>query len=143
MFEIVSGTTHGLTDTESFIALLGYLPEHLPDEGAAFFRPERDVIVTRAPGRLDLMGGIADYSGALVLQLPIAAAAHVALQLETESDALTIVSLAADYATAARRYEMSLAEFVRGNEPVAYAEAPQQFALPSIGALLSQIFIVQ
>ena len=25
-----------------------------------------------APGRLDVMGGIADYSGALVLQMPIA-----------------------------------------------------------------------
>jgi len=25
--------------------------------------------VTRAPGRLDVMGGIADYSGSLVLQV--------------------------------------------------------------------------
>jgi len=131
MFEIVSGTTHGLTDTESFIALLGYLPEHLPGEGAAFFQPERDVIVTRAPGRLDLMGGIADYSGALVLQLPIAAAAHVALQLE-EDDTLTIVSLAADEHDAPRRYEMSLAEFVRAGEPVAYTEARARFAADGV-----------
>jgi len=28
-------------------------------------------VVTRAPGRLDFMGGMADYSGALALQLPI------------------------------------------------------------------------
>ncbi|KAJ1627341.1 hypothetical protein T492DRAFT_876814, partial [Pavlovales sp. CCMP2436] len=33
------------------------------DDGAA--------VVTRAPGRLDVMGGIADYSGSLVLQLPL------------------------------------------------------------------------
>lgn len=39
-----------------------------------------DVIVTRAPGRLDVMGGIADYSGSLVLQLPLAEACHVAVQ---------------------------------------------------------------
>ena len=38
--------------------------------------------VTRAPGRLDVMGGIADYSGSLVLQLPIAQACHVALQVQ-------------------------------------------------------------
>ena len=27
--------------------------------------------IARAPGRLDVMGGIADYSGSLVLQLPL------------------------------------------------------------------------
>ncbi|GBF96474.1 arabinose kinase [Raphidocelis subcapitata] len=39
--------------------------------------PDADVIVTRAPGRLDVMGGIADYSGSL---MPISEACHVALQ---------------------------------------------------------------
>jgi len=43
-------------------------------------RAQDDVIVTRAPGRLDVMGGIADYSGSLVLQLPLAEACHVAVQ---------------------------------------------------------------
>jgi hypothetical protein len=43
-------------------------------------RWEEDILVTRAPGRLDVMGGIADYSGALVLQMPIREACHVALQ---------------------------------------------------------------
>lgn len=28
-----------------------------------------DIVVARAPGRLDVMGGIADYSGSLVLQV--------------------------------------------------------------------------
>ena len=32
---------------------------------AAFFDPAQPLYVTRAPGRLDVMGGIADYSGAL------------------------------------------------------------------------------
>jgi len=36
--------------------------------------------VARAPGRLDLMGGIADYSGALVLQWPIRESTRVALR---------------------------------------------------------------
>ena len=43
--------------------------------------PAQDpVYVARAPGRLDVMGGIADYSGSLVLQLPLAEACHVAVQ---------------------------------------------------------------
>lgn len=38
--------------------------------------------MSRAPGRLDVMGGIADYSGSLVLQMPIHEACHVALQMQ-------------------------------------------------------------
>ena len=45
-----------------------------------FFDPEEPLFLSRAPGRLDLMGGIADYSGSLVLELPIAAATWVAAQ---------------------------------------------------------------
>ncbi|HKR10955.1 MAG TPA: hypothetical protein VJT15_02770 [Pyrinomonadaceae bacterium] len=41
-------------------------------------------IVTRAPGRLDVMGGIADYSGSHVLEFPIAEATVVALELNNE-----------------------------------------------------------
>lgn len=33
--------------------------------------PSRPHIVERAPGRLDVMGGIADYSGSVVLQMPL------------------------------------------------------------------------
>jgi L-arabinokinase len=36
--------------------------------------------VARAPGRLDVMGGIADYSGSLVLQWPIRESTRVAVQ---------------------------------------------------------------
>jgi hypothetical protein len=36
-----------------------------------------DVFVGRAPGRMDVMGGIADYSGSLVLQMPLAEACMV------------------------------------------------------------------
>jgi galactokinase len=42
------------------------------------------VFLSRAPGRLDVMGGIADYSGSLVLQWPIREATRVALQRRPE-----------------------------------------------------------
>ncbi|MEO7085068.1 MAG: galactokinase family protein [Gemmatimonadaceae bacterium] len=43
-----------------------------PDARARrFFDFDKALTVARAPGRLDVMGGIADYSGATVLQLPL------------------------------------------------------------------------
>ncbi|MGY1659616.1 galactokinase [Geodermatophilus sp. SYSU D00705] len=59
-----------------------------------FFVPSRPVHVARAPGRLDVMGGIADYSGAMVLELPLAAATLVAVQ-EADDAAITVRSPAA------------------------------------------------
>src|SRR5262245_39905697 len=50
------------------------------------------VTIARAPGRLDVMGGIADYSGSLVLQRPIAEATMAACQL-TDQPIIEIVSL--------------------------------------------------
>ena len=38
------------------------------------------VAIARAPGRLDVMGGIADYSGSLVLERPIAEGTCAAVQ---------------------------------------------------------------
>ena len=46
----------------------------------AFFAPDLPIGVGRAPGRFDVLGGIADYSGSLVLELPTACAALVAAQ---------------------------------------------------------------
>lgn len=46
----------------------------------AEFNPARPIRVSRAPGRLDVMGGIADYTGSLVCEMPLDRAAAVALQ---------------------------------------------------------------
>lgn len=70
-------------DAERFLAALN---EHMH-----FFHADAPVLVARAPGRLDLMGGIADYSGALVLELPLAAATWVAIQPTAEAT-LTLLS---------------------------------------------------
>lgn len=40
--------------------------------------------MARAPGRLDVMFGIAENSGSLVLPLPLREAAHAAVQLDDE-----------------------------------------------------------
>src|ERR1051325_5381488 len=45
-----------------------------------FFADDAPLYIARAPGRLDVMGGIADYSGAHVLELPLACSIAVLLQ---------------------------------------------------------------
>jgi len=57
------------------------LLRHLSEERPGSFPAGEPAHVSRAPGRLDLMGGIADYSGALVFQWPLAVAVACAAQL--------------------------------------------------------------
>jgi len=45
-----------------------------------FFLKDEPVIAASAPGRMDVMGGIADYSGSLLLQMPIKQTTTVSIQ---------------------------------------------------------------
>lgn len=116
---------HLRADTREFLALLEKLPAHPMKECRELFDYESDLFVTRAPGRLDLMGGIADYSGSLVLELPIAEAAFVALQRD-ESRRIRIVTTNDRARRAA--FELSLDDFERDGAPVDYDEARKLFA---------------
>jgi L-arabinokinase len=49
-------------------------------ELSASFDPARPIRISRAPGRLDVMGGIADYTGSLVCEATLDRAAGVVLQ---------------------------------------------------------------
>src|SRR4029078_9300135 len=74
MYRIVHGSTHNLPDVAGFIRTLETLSEHQLPEARELFDKRTELFVARAPGRLDVMGGIADYSGSLVLELPISEA---------------------------------------------------------------------
>ncbi len=76
-----------LPDTQRFLSAL--------NEQQDFFTPGRPLSVGRAPGRLDLMGGIADYSGSLVLELPLQVATWVAVQTTDEPE-ITLLSTSID-----------------------------------------------
>lgn len=65
-----------LLDTEPAKTLLS----RVRDELAADFAPDLPVRISAAPGRLDVMGGIADYTGSMVCEMPLACAAAVASQ---------------------------------------------------------------
>src|SRR2546421_48452 len=108
---IISGSTHGLSDTENFIASLNASLALLPAGWRNFFDSPRELMVTRAPGRLDLMGGIADYSGSLVLQWPIQGAVHVAIQRHG-GKTLRIASVPDAPNKTARLFEINLDELL-------------------------------
>ena len=56
----------------------------------ALFAAREPIVVARAPGRFDVLGGIADYAGGLVLGLPIAAAALAAAQAATDGEVVAV-----------------------------------------------------
>ncbi len=112
-------------DTREFLALLDNLNAHPIRECRELFDSGADLFVTRAPGRLDLMGGIADYSGSLVLELPIGEAAFVALQRDA-SRKIRIVTVTKDRAREAV-FEMSLDDFEQAGKPVGYEQARNLF----------------
>lgn len=85
------------------------------------FDPDRPVALARAPGRLDVMGGIADYSGSLVLQWPIREAALAAAQ-RSELGLLRLVSLPGSAGGPTRSVEL-LPEVVLGRGAYETVEA--------------------
>lgn len=126
MYRITQGNTQQLPDVTEFIEQLNRLDAH-PDEAVrSLFEPARPLVVARAPGRLDLMGGIADYSGSLVLQMPTQEATLVALQ-QVDEPALRIVSLGDERQGEQALFSMPLADLLDGVQPASYADAQAYF----------------
>ncbi len=126
MYQPLTGSIHHLPDAGAFVDLLNALDRHPTPEARALFDPEGDLVVTRAPGRLDVMGGIADYSGSLVLQWPLREATRVALQRDPER-IIRLVSLGGEANQRGIAFEMPLADFEDGGQPIDYAAAQAYF----------------
>ncbi len=120
------GPSHNLADTAEFLALLNRPAPSLPPELHQFFSADEEIIITRAPGRLDLMGGIADYSGSLVLEYPIANATHAAIQRIT-SPVIQIVSIKSGHGHEIRAAEVPLEDFLSTAGPIEYSRARHYF----------------
>ncbi len=89
--------------------------------------PKAAVIVSRAPGRLDVMGGIADYSGSLVLQQTIHEATFVALQ-RVSGTTITITSLPANEDDPMRTFSLGAFSLLQDGEPLAYERGAAMFS---------------
>jgi galactokinase len=126
MFKIIQGKTFGLKDVDNFIELLNTLDQQPLKQAQSFFNPEKEIVVSRAPGRLDVMGGIADYSGSLVLQLPIREATIAAAQ-QSSNNKIKIISLTNSESNRDNFFEMRLEDFFINNKPIDYNSAQQYF----------------
>jgi galactokinase len=104
----------GRTDTRNFLAML--------NNHAHFFDEHEPLWLARAPGRLDLMGGIADYSGSLVLELPLGAATWVAVQ-PTREAFVTLLSPGIDAITGEPQVSIPLASLRADDQPLTYVAA--------------------
>ncbi|KAL3650983.1 D-arabinose 1-dehydrogenase (NAD(P)(+)) [Castilleja foliolosa] len=160
-FEILHGDVMGLSDTVNFLKSLSELdvvqdsvksPEKKQirerKAAAGLFNWEDDIYVARAPGRLDVMGGIADYSGSLVLQMPTREACHVAVQnihptkqrlwkhAQARQNAkgngptpvLQIVSYGSELSNRGPTFDMDVSDFMDGDQLMSYEKARNYFA---------------
>ena len=79
----------------------------------ALFSPDEPIAVARAPGRLDVLGGIADYAGGLVLGLPIRDAALAAAQVASDGRVIVVSGRRRLAIAAADLVELPLADLSR------------------------------
>ncbi len=125
MYRIIHGTSPELPDAAAFIETLNTLGRHPRPEVRCLFDLSAGIVVARAPGRLDVMGGIADYSGSLVLEMPTREATFAALQ-RSPSRSLHIISLPEDSGRD-MGFEMPLAQLENERRPLGYEEARSLF----------------
>jgi galactokinase len=123
MYRIENGPP-ATPDTDDFFQKLNSLAQQSSGQ-SKLFDPEQEILVGRAPGRLDVMGGIADYSGSLVLQTTIREATHAAVQKDP-SRKLTIVTLA-DEPGRETAVGIPLTELERDGVPTDYEYALSYF----------------
>jgi L-arabinokinase len=77
------------------------------------FAPDDPIVVARAPGRFDVLGGIADYAGGLVVGLPIRDAALAAAQAVPDGRVIVASGNRRLAIAAADLVELPLAELSR------------------------------
>jgi len=108
------------------------------------FAEDASIFLSRAPGRMDVMGGIADYSGSLVLQMPIREAAVAGVQQDMHSRQIQLVSLGA--VERSESFTFQLDDFIQDGSPVDYETARAFFAAAPVAdrwaAYLGGAFLV-
>lgn len=122
MLRIVEGVSRDLADVARFLRRL-----EAAAEACDLFDAASDLFVGRAPGRLDVMGGIADYSGSLVLQLPIREATLAAVQ-RTPTRELHIVSPSGADDLRSPSCRIPLGDLEEDGRPVSYECARAYFS---------------
>jgi galactokinase len=119
--------------TSDLIARLRSLDVDPRSGAVGFLMGGVPIYVARAPGRLDVIGGIADYSGSLVLEMPIAEVAFVGVQPAPSEDGVIVVSVPQDPRESPRRVSISVDDW-RAMRNADYDVACQRLREDSAGA---------
>ncbi len=114
---------HSTARSEEHNAEIKRLLHHF-DNYPDFFTAGSSIHIARAPGRLDVIGGIADYSGSLVLEMPLAVATLVAIQPATDAT-ITILSTAAAEIGGTPQVSIPLYTLCPPDKPLDYQTAHQ------------------
>ena len=122
MYALLSQSQPTPPDITAFLERLNRLVNHPLPAARTLFNADAPLTIARAPGRLDVMGGVADYSGSLVLEMPTREATRVALQRRRDR-VIRVVSMSGERDSL---FEMNLNDLLHGSQPVAY-EAAQTF----------------
>jgi L-arabinokinase len=123
---LIQGSTGGLGDAEAFVRRLSNLPGD--QGGATLLLPGgRDVLVTRAPARLGLFGGLALGTGARVLGWPLGGGQLAGLQRQAEPT-LRISRLRPGLGGVGATLELPLHFLETGSHPVNVSLAHEYFA---------------
>jgi galactokinase len=126
MFRLESGATALPPDVAGFIEALNE-PGTFHRQAIDFFSGDSDVVVARSPGRLDVMGGVADYSGSLVLQMPTLECTIVGIQRDP-SRVLRVLSVGAGPQEHALRIDLPIGDLETAGKAVDYDRARDYFA---------------
>ena len=103
-------------------ALLAPFEQYVREQGGSIFLPGWPITVGRAPARIDLMGGIADYSGSVVFEGPLGQAAVVGFQPRPDR-LLRVRSALLESQGEPCEVEVPLDELRRGDRPLDCADA--------------------
>lgn len=94
------------------------------------FQKEGRIIVTRAPARLDIMGGIADYCGSHTFEMPLNRAVVAACQAR-EDNTLSAITLQVD-SQIKQNVKITLDDFYAEGELKTYPQVKQLFNTESV-----------
>jgi len=116
-FSDVSEFEHALAGRSK---VLGSFDEHFDGAGPVY--------LVRVPGRLDIMGGIADYSGSVVCEGLLERAVVLGLQ-RREDRRVRIYSVGLEEHGMNPRFEMSLDDFRKSDRLIPYGAARKFFSM--------------
>lgn len=114
------------SDYETFVNLV-------KTRAREFFLPHQErghsdteCFIARAPGRIDVMGGVGDYSGSVVLEGTLAEAAFAAVRPRADGQ-LRLWSYGIEREGFAPRFETHLGSFYRADGLIGYEDAKKLF----------------